>query len=54
MTVRLTVRLIIDFVMTILILFALSYRIIGDASHEWIGVAVCAVCITHNILNRKL
>jgi hypothetical protein len=53
MTVRLAARLIIDFVMMVLILFALSYRIIGDVSHEWIGVAVCVVCIAHNALNRN-
>jgi hypothetical protein len=29
------------------------YRVTGDAAHEWIGVAVCVVCITHNALNWK-
>jgi hypothetical protein len=29
------------------------YRATGDAAHEWIGVSVCAVCITHNALNRN-
>jgi hypothetical protein len=53
MTVRLATRLIIDFVMMVLILFALSYRITGDAAHEWIGAAVCVVCIAHNALNRN-
>jgi Mn2+/Fe2+ NRAMP family transporter len=33
-----TVGLIIDFAMIFLILFTLSYRIMGDIRHEWIGV----------------
>jgi uncharacterized membrane protein len=47
------VRLIIDLAFTILLLCALMYRATGDTAHEWIGVAVCAVCITHNVLNWK-
>jgi hypothetical protein len=46
-------RLIIDFAMTILLLCAYAYRVIGDAVHEWIGVSVFALFITHNILNRR-
>jgi hypothetical protein len=29
------------------------YRVTGDTAHEWIGVFVFAVCITHNALNWK-
>jgi hypothetical protein len=46
-------RLIIDFAMTILLLCAYAYRVLGDAVHEWIGVSVFALFITHNILNRR-
>jgi hypothetical protein len=47
------VKLIIDLAMTVLLLFAYAYRIIGDAAHEWIGVSVFSLFITHNILNRQ-
>ncbi|MDR0635878.1 MAG: hypothetical protein LBF87_02235 [Treponema sp.] len=47
-------RLILDLAFIVLLLCAFMYRVTGDAAHEWIGVAVCAVCITHNILNWKL
>jgi uncharacterized membrane protein len=50
---KLAMRLIIDIVFTVLLLCALMYRATGDAAHEWIGVAVCAVCIAHNALNWK-
>jgi hypothetical protein len=53
MTVRLAARLIIDFVMMVLILFALSYRIIGDVSHEWIGVSVFILFVVHTIINYR-
>jgi hypothetical protein len=50
---RLAARLIIDIAFTFLLLCALMYRATGDVAHEWIGVAVCAVCIAHNVLNWK-
>jgi hypothetical protein len=53
MNLKLPVKITIDFVMTILLLYALMYRSTGDTAHEWIGVAVCAVCIIHNVLNWK-
>jgi hypothetical protein len=53
MTMRLIIRLIIDFVMIILMLFALSYRIIGDVSHEWIGVSLFILFVMHNIINFR-
>jgi hypothetical protein len=48
-----TIRLVIDLAFTVLLLCALMYRAIGDVAHEWIGVSVFAVCITHNALNWK-
>jgi hypothetical protein len=53
MSVKLMARLLIDFAMTGLLLCAYAYRIIGDTAHEWIGVSVFALFITHNILNRQ-
>jgi hypothetical protein len=50
---KLAARLIIDLAFTVLLLCALMYRATGDAAHEWIGVAVCAVGIVHNVLNWK-
>jgi hypothetical protein len=53
MNLKLTVKIAIDLAFTVLLLCALMYRVTGDAAHEWIGVAVCAVCIAHNALNGK-
>jgi hypothetical protein len=46
-------RLLLDLTFTVLVLCALMYRATGDTAHEWIGISVCAVCIAHNVLNRK-
>jgi hypothetical protein len=48
---NLAARLTLDLVFTVLLLCALMYRATGDVAHEWIGIAVCAVCIKHNAIN---
>jgi hypothetical protein len=50
---KLPARLIIDLAMTILLICAFAYRIIGDTAHEWIGISVFGLFILHNILNRQ-
>jgi hypothetical protein len=47
MTVKLAVRFFIDFAMAGLMLFSLSYRITGDASHEWIGISLFVLFVVH-------
>lgn len=47
-----TSRIFIDLVMTILILFALAFRITGDVLHEWIGIVVYILFVIHNIMNH--
>ena len=49
----LTVRIIIDLCLTILLLCAYAYRIIGDIAHEWIGVSVFVLFIAHNVINYR-
>jgi uncharacterized membrane protein YwzB len=46
-------RLIIDLAMTVFLLCAYAYRILGDAAHEWIGVSMLVLCIAHTIINRQ-
>jgi hypothetical protein len=53
MAPKLLARLILDFAMTILILFAMAYRITGDVAHEWIGIAVTLLFIVHNAINWR-
>ena len=39
--------------MTVALLFLMTYELIGQAIHEWIGVAIFILFIVHHILNRK-
>lgn len=43
----------IDFVMTIALLLLMTYELIGQQTHEWIGIGIFALCILHHILNGK-
>ena len=43
----------VDLFMTIALLLLMSYSLIGEAAHEWIGTGMFLLFITHIILNRK-
>ena len=47
------VRISIDILMTLAMLLLMAYELIGQAAHEWIGVGVFVLFITHHILNNK-
>ena len=34
-------------------LLLMSYQVVGEAGHEWTGIAMTALMILHQILNRK-
>ena len=46
-------RRIVDVCMTVLLLFLMAYQVTGETAHEWIGVAMTVLVITHQILNRR-
>ena len=43
----------VDIVMTLLLLFLMSYQVTEQAAHEWLGMGMTALVILHQILNRK-
>ena len=43
----------VDLLMTAALLLLMSYSLIGEAAHEWIGMGMFLLFITHLILNRK-
>lgn len=43
----------IDFAMTILLLFLMTYQITGQKLHEWLGSGMLLLFLIHNILNFK-
>ncbi len=50
---NITIKRIVDAVMTVLLLLLMAYQVTGDELHEWIGMAMTALVIIHQLLNRR-
>ena len=46
-------RTVVDIGMTVMLLFLMTYELIGEAAHEWLGIGMFVLFIIHHILNRK-
>lgn len=46
-------KIITDIGMTAALLLLMAYELIGEAAHEWVGVAMFVLFILHHILNRR-
>ena len=44
---------VVDAAMTALLLCLMAYQVTGEALHEWLGVAMTALVLVHQILNRR-
>ena len=44
---------IVDILLGVGLLLLMSYQVVGEAGHEWTGIAMTALMILHQILNRK-
>lgn len=47
------VKISIDILMTVLLLFLMGYQFWGQVAHEWAGAAMFLLFILHHILNRS-
>lgn len=46
-------KVIIDFLMTVLLLLLMAFQITGQEFHEWFGAGMLVLFLVHNILNFK-
>lgn len=46
-------KIVVDIGMTVLLLLLMTYELIGEAAHEWLGIGMFGLFIIHHILNRK-
>ena len=53
MKTKMKIKILIDFLMTISLLFLMAYQITGQNLHEWLGAGMLVLFIIHNILNLK-
>ncbi len=49
--VKSKIKLAVDLLMTLLLLFLMGYQLWGDIAHEWAGAAMLALFIVHHMLN---
>ena len=45
------IKIMIDILMTVALLFASGYQLWGEAAHEWVGAGLFVLFIAHHILN---
>lgn len=53
MKLKMKIKVIIDFLMTILLLLLMAFQITGQEFHEWMGAGMLVLFLVHNILNFK-
>lgn len=47
------IKIAIDFIMTMLLLFLMAHMLTGQEAHEWFGTTMFVLFIIHNVLNFK-
>ena len=45
-------KIIVDLGMTVLLLLLMTYELIGQAVHEWLGVGMFVLMLLHHVLNK--
>ena len=45
------IKLAVDLLMTVVLLFLMGYQLWGDAAHEWAGAGMLVLFIAHHLLN---
>lgn len=53
MNKKLKIKIVIDSLMTVMLLFLMARQITGDSIHEWLGAGIMVLWIAHHILNRN-
>lgn len=46
-------KLAVDAAMTVALLLLMAYGLVGEAAHEWLGMGMFILFLTHHALNRK-
>lgn len=50
---KMIIKMSVDLGMTVLMVFLMTYELIGQGTHEWLGVGMYVLFIVHHVLNRK-
>lgn len=50
---KMKIKIVVDMAMIVLLLLLMTYELIGQAIHEWIGIGMLVLFVLHHVLNRK-
>ncbi len=50
---KIMLKISVDIGMTVILLLLMTYELIGQAAHEWLGMGIFILFIIHHILNSK-
>lgn len=50
---KIKLKMFIDLLMTVVLLFLMSYQVTGEKYHEWLGVSMLLLFVIHNVLNIR-
>ena len=53
MTPKMIVKTGVDIGMTVALMFLMTYEMIGQALHEWLGIGMFLLFVIHHVLNRR-
>lgn len=53
MNKKMICRIAVDMAMTVVLLLLMTYELVGQAAHEWLGIGMFLLFVTHHVLNRK-
>ena len=48
-----SVKIIVDVIMAVILMLLMAFELIGRTAHEWLGVGMFVMFVSHHILNRK-
>lgn len=46
-------KIAVDIGMTVILLFLMAYELVGETAHEWLGVGIFVLFVTHHVLNHQ-
>ena len=47
------IKILIDFLMFITLMLLMPYEMVGETAHEWLGMGMFVLFISHHVMNRK-
>lgn len=53
MNPKMRIKIAVDIAMTVVLLLLMTYELVGQAAHEWLGIGMFVLFVLHHVLNGK-